>query len=318
MTVLDIGTARLLGRWPDGSPEWHAARDNRIGGSTIAAILGISPWESQFSVWCRMAGLVDGDEQTAAQARGHYLEGGIRAWYADQHPQLQVRHGGTYVHADPARSWQLANPDGLVYDGDRLVRGAEFKTDADGSHWGRPGTDEVPLYYRTQVLWYMDVFGLPEWDLVVLDGRLNFRSYTVRYDADDAEWIRSRAESFMTALLWNEMPELDHHPATYETVRKLHPDIDKDEHLVLPDELAIEFIEAAKDVERATQREQAARAAVLDAMGNAYRAWWNGHKLARRQAKKGGTPYLMAEQYLTSIPTPTRPAAAVEPEGVAA
>lgn len=303
--TLPTPTGRHVGRWESGSPEWHAARAQRLGGSRIAALLGLSPWESPYSVWCQMAGLVEKDKQTKEQARGHYLESGIAAWFADQHPEYQVREAGTYVHAE--RDYQLANPDRLLlgmpghFPEPGVRAGLELKTDAEASGWGKPGTDEIPPYYRPQVQWYMDTLGVDVWHVVVLTGRLEFREYVVRYDAEDCAWMRDQAEDFLSSLYWREMPDLDHHPATYATVRKLHPDIDKDTAFVADLDLAVEFIDATASLAEAQEREQTARARLLSAMGSAHRAFYDGHRLARRQAKGGGTPFLVAEQNLPDL-----------------
>lgn len=307
MTDLATPTGRLVGRWESGSPEWHRARANRLGGSRMAALLGLSPWESPYSVWCQMAGLVQPDEQTKEQARGHYLEDGIAAWFADQHPEYEVRPAGTYVHVD--RDYQLANPDRLLlgmpghFDRPGFQAGLEIKTDAEASGWGKPGTDQIPPYYRPQVQWYMDTLGLHVWYVVVLTGRLEFREYVVRYDAEDCAWMRDQAEDFLSSLYWREMPELDHHPATYATVRKLHPQIKKDTACAVDFDLAVEFIDATTSLAEAEERELEARTRLLGAMGTTHRAYYDGHKLARRQAKSGGTPFLVAE---TNLPDPAK------------
>lgn len=296
MSEIPTPTGRIVGTWESNTPEWHAARAQRIGGSRIAALLGLSPWESPYSVWCQMAGLVEPEQQTREQERGHYLEPAIRAWFADQYSGLQVVTAGTFVHRE--RDYQLANPDALCIADGQVVAGAEFKTDADGSEWGKPGTGEIPLYYRPQVQWYMDTLGVSAWHVVVLTGRLEFREYVVEYDAQDCAWMRDQAEDFLGSLFWREMPPLDHHPATYATVRRLHPEIDRDSAFVAEMDLAVEFIQATTNLREAQQREQAARTRLLAAMGTAHRAFHDGHRIARRQAKSGGTPYLVAESKL--------------------
>ena len=302
---LSTPTGVLIGRWEPGSAEWHTARSTRLGGSSIAALLGLSPWESQYSLWCQMAGLVEKDKQTKEQARGHYLEDGIAAWFADQHPEYEVRPAGTYVHVE--RDYQLANPDRLLlgmpghFDGPGFRAGLEIKTDADASEWGQPGTDEIPPYYRPQVQWYMDTIGLPVWHVVVLTWRLEFREYVVHYDADDCAWMRDRAEDFLSSLFWREMPDLDHHPATYAAVRKLHPEINRDEQFVADLDLAVEYIQATTSLKVAQEREQSARTRLMEAMGTAYRAYYDGHRLARRQAKGGRSEERVAEKNLPDV-----------------
>ncbi|MFI7468209.1 lambda-exonuclease family protein [Nonomuraea sp. NPDC049646] len=309
-TFLYTPTGRYIGTWPTDSPQWRAARAKRISGSRIAAILGLSPWASPHSTWCEMAGLVEPAPATKQQDRGHYLEPAVAAWFADQHPEWHLFETGTWVHND--RGWQLANPDRLIryHLSDNLPVGwynlevsalLEIKTDADGSGWGEPGTDEIPVYYRTQVQWYMDVLGLPRAYIAVLGDRLEFREYVVDYDPADAAIMRASAENFLDSLLWGEMPALDGHPATYETVRKLHPDIDGSD-IDLDDDTAIEYLAALAAAKASESRVNAAKSQLATAMGTSRRARWRNQTIATRQAKNGGAPYLVAGR---KLPDPT-------------
>ncbi len=306
MTALievDDTTAVLLGQWADHAPEWHDARRGRIGGSSVAAVCGLSKWQSPFSLWCEMNDMVQPDPQNDEQARGHFLEPGIADWFAWKHPELEVRHGGTYVHRD--RDYQLCNPDRLLYQGGRLVGGLECKTDvrAQQSGWGRAGTDEIPIYYRVQVIWYMDVFGFDRWHVALLDGNLSFREYVVPYDAALAAELRDAAEDFLASLYWGEAPELDDHEATYATIRKLHPEIEEKAVVEVEQDLAIEFTEAHEGLQAAKKRWDKARSLMGDRMGRAQRAYFNGWHVANRASKGGGKPYVEASR---TIPDSSR------------
>src|SRR5205823_13949319 len=57
MTAVARDLPVFVGDFEPGSPEWHAARARGLGGSEIAAVLGLSPWESKFSLWHRKMGL---------------------------------------------------------------------------------------------------------------------------------------------------------------------------------------------------------------------------------------------------------------------
>ncbi|GAA3722727.1 hypothetical protein GCM10022224_104420 [Nonomuraea antimicrobica] len=301
-TTVEAGTARLLGRFRHGSRNWHKAREGRVGGSRIAGITGLSPWESPFSAWCEMDGRIASGKETPEQARGHFLEPTIRKWFAAQHPEWKVRAGGTWVHQE--RDYELGNPDALCYDADgHLVEGAEFKTDvaATASGWGKPGTDQVPLYYRCQVKWYMDVFGVPRWRVVLLDERHRFREYVVEHDPVEAAMLRDAAEDFLASLFWGEMPPLDDHPATYAAVLQLHPDIDRDAAVVLPHEMAYEFIDAHLSLGAAEKRVTKVDSEVAAFMGNARRALWDGNRVARRQKSSASTVYLRPDERIAGI-----------------
>lgn len=310
MTALATPTGRFLGRWASGSPEWHAARRDRIGGSDVAAIVGLSKWQSRYSLWCEKAGLVEPDPSTRAQDRGHFLEGGVADWFAHEHPEFQVVQAGTYVHADPDRDWQLTNPDRLLVQDGQVVGGLEIKTDADGREWGDSGTDHIPYYYLTQVKWYMDVLGLPWWTVAVLVGRnFDFREYHIVADQDDAEYLREQAETFRLSIAWDEMPPVDGHKATVKALHKRHPLIEPNTVYDVTDDQAARWFPALAEEKQAAAAAAAAkkdamqvRAELMEAMGTTAQARYGRMKIARRQSKQGGTPHLVVESDLPTFP----------------
>lgn len=286
-------TAVLIGHFEPGSPDWHAARADGLGGSEIAPVLGLSPWESRFSLWHRKAGRVGPVEESGEMEWGKRLEAPILAKYRDEHPDLDYRTiNGTFHH--PERPWQIANPDLLTTD--RIV---EAKLSVFGDGFGEPGTDEIPVYYRCQVLWYLDVLGYERADVAVLVGGCDYREYTVRYDAAEAQLLRDAAVDFLATIVAGERPDIDAHGATYQVIREMHPEIDEAD-VDLENELAERYIAARCALADATETEQLARSLVADAMGHAKRALWDGQTIATRQARGDGTPYVVAARNLTT------------------
>jgi hypothetical protein len=231
-----------------GSPEWMT----RMTASKVAAVLGLSPWESRFSL--------------------------------------------AYAHAD--RPWQASSPDrlALTHGAADPVAVVEVKTTADGDEWGVAGTDEIPPYYRAQVVWQLDTLGLPVGYVAVLLPRLEFREYRIDYNADEAAYIRAEARAFLDTLpggINEQRPDLDAHSATYAAVQQLHPGIDG-ESIDVPDHIGREFCDAIRDLSAAKEREQAARTVLADHMGDAKAAKWLGKTIADRRVKTGGTPYMQA------------------------
>lgn len=286
-----------------GSPEWHAARRDTINGSEIAAILGISPYESAFALWHRKAGRLPEVEQTGEMYWGLLLEDVIREEWNRRHRDDGVVAVRTGLWRHRERPWQGGNPDGLVWptraDVDRCdppVALLEVKTARHPQGWGEPGTDEIPVHYRAQALWYLDVFGVQVCHVAVLIAGSDYHEYRVVADAAEAEFMRGRAAAFLDTLARDEAPPLDGHDATYQAVRELHPDIDPvtvelDRHVALG---YLDALVAAKAAET-EKRHRAAR--VIEAMGAAQHASWLGERIASRVAPKteGQPPFLRAE-----------------------
>lgn len=196
-----VMTATLAGTWPDHSPEWHAARKGRVGGSDIGAVIGVSPFETRTQLLHRKAGLLEPKKQTAAMSNGHRLEAVILDYLTDKlNDPLDVERDGTWVEGR-----FLYNPDGVTTTG-RLL---EAKSTSDRSRekgWGRAGTDHVPDTYLAQVTWGCGLLGLTEWHLAVLHGATNgrpdlgFAHYKGRLDVDLYAALRAEATRFITDL----------------------------------------------------------------------------------------------------------------------
>lgn len=215
------------------NPQWHKLRREGVSASEIAAVLGISPWESPFSLYWRKVNGWDGDDNAEMRA-GRYAEDAIADWYADEadpNETLTIERAGLYASSE--RPWQLATPDRLISIDElspRLVALLECKYVIGGRHeWGEPETDEVPVHYRAQCLWQLDVMGVDEVHLAAWHGA-ELRIYIVRRDERDLRIMRAAGEQFMHRMAVGDVPDIDEHTATLRTLKQLHPDlVDRDE-----------------------------------------------------------------------------------------
>jgi putative phage-type endonuclease len=269
-----------------GTPEWLQL----MTASKVAAVLGLSPFESRYSLWQRMAGHLPPVPESTVMRRGHYLEPAVRAWYADQHPDLAITETGTWRSLDDPRF--AATPDGLAHGDAPAPILLEFKTASDDSQWGKAGTDEIPPAYRVQVMWGLHVLGLRTAHVAVLTAFLEFREYVISYDDFEAGLLVDAVTEFLDSITTGTAPDLDGHDETYRAVRALHPDID-DTAVELPADVAVAYAEAVAAIEAAEAAKTAASAAVIDAMGSARRATYGGAPVAMRVPGRGdAAPYL--------------------------
>ncbi len=296
-----------------------------MSASKIAAVVGLSPYESRFSLWHRMAGLLPAQEDSAVLRRGHYLEPAVMSWFADQHPDWEVhpalsvdpdewttlpdgRRHPIWLHCED-RCW-IASPDGFAITPEdrRLV---EIKTASDTDEWGQPGTDEIPKSYLAQVQWQMGVLGVKRTHVAVLTAYLEFREYVVDFDPDDWAYLTAKARRFLDSLPGGPAeakPDLDRHSATYEAVRQLHPDIE-DRKVELDPVLVREFCTARHAFADAEARLQEATSCMAAALGNAKTGVYLGKTIARRQAKGDKPPFLVAGRSLPTFDTEDQTAA---------
>ena len=279
-----------------GSPEWC----RRVSPSKAAAILGHSPWDSPRAIYHKMRGDVPWDEETEAMERGNLLESGVLAWWRKRHPE----HGEwaeqvTYTLGD----WCVATPDAVTtLDGATVI--VEAKTSSDMDEWGDSGTDAVPTHYLTQAYLAAHVAnrcGVPVSvvHMPVLGPRLRFSNYLIPHDPEVGELLEKRLRAFYESLSADEPPPLDDTVATYQAMRKVHPQIDAGQTAELDPALAGEFVAAALDADAAEARARLARSRVLEAVGRAQWVECGGVRVARRQANATGVALVRTTRQTT-------------------
>lgn len=264
-----------------------AAWSRKVTASKVAAILGLSPYDSPLSCWHKMKGNVPLEAETEDHRRGHYAEPSIIAWFVDQHPELH-RDSLTLQpqYEDPALPWAAATPDAAMSAGETDVL-IEAKSARDMDEWGEPGTDEIPAYYYVQAQFQMRLSGIRRTYVPVWGPWFEMAEYVVDYDEGIAAGIIARCAEFAASLEADTPPPLDDTVATLQVLKALHPHIAKGDVVQLEQQVAVEFIDASNAYREADARRRAAQSAVLDAMGDAQYANAGDARVARRQPAKG-------------------------------
>ncbi|MEV6081739.1 lambda-exonuclease family protein [Streptomyces sp. NPDC052069] len=279
----------VLGWFEPGTPDWHAARANGIGGSEIAAVMGISPHESRFSLWHRKQGLIAPVEESEEMFWGKVHEPGICARFAQLHPELFVSAAPTYAAAD--RPWQIANPDRLIVPApgaDHCVEIVEAKTARDDHGWGKPGTDDIPVHYRAQALWYLDVLQVTRCHVVVLIAGSEYREYVIEYDPAEVDLMQAAGAEFMRTLTANERPDIDGHAVTFQTIKAL-PDGQDDIDIEVSTDRRDRYFAALDAAKTADEEKRAAAGHLLDEIGTGRRAVCDRRTVATRTVRDGRT-----------------------------
>lgn len=202
--------------------EWREARTKGVGGSDVAAIMGISRWKSPLEVWLEKTGRVPTPDLSDNEKVewGTRLEPLIADKFAENHPELKVlRKNCTMVSKD--RPWAFANVDRELRGGGRGI--LEIKTA------GTRSSDEwvfgVPDFYMTQVQHYLSVTG---WDfawVAVLIGGQEYREYFVPRDEADIEAIDKAVDTFWNDfVLTGVMPQMTGNGNEGKALTEMHPD----------------------------------------------------------------------------------------------
>jgi putative phage-type endonuclease len=280
---------------PSGTERFRVLREKGIGGSEIAAVMGLSPFESPFSIWHRKArpGTGFGDVvETEAMYWGTVDEPNIARRFGELHPEYAVVEAPLYTSLE--RPWQIASPDRILVDVESGRRSVlEIKTARYDDHW----RDGPPVHYVCQVQWYLDVLGLDEAVIACRFGGAELREYAVRRSDDDIATMREVGQAFMDSLKSGEAPPLDGHTATYKTVRAL-PEGLEDVDIEISAEDAHAYARAVVNASGAERVLRSHKAHMLSLIGAGHRAVCGGVTVATRTVRDGKTHSLIAGKNL--------------------
>lgn len=182
-------------------PQWLEERRKGVGGSDIAAILGLSPWKTAYQVYQEKRKEVDSWKGNEATEWGKRMEPAIRQWYSDQTGRSVRLPEKVMFHAN--YPFMLASLDGFT-DDRRVV---EIKTARSSKGWGEPGTNEIPDYCALQVQHYMIVTGFEVTDVPVSLGGGSPVLYEVPADKELQEMILDAAADFWQRVIDGNPPD---------------------------------------------------------------------------------------------------------------
>ena len=164
----------------------QAVRRTYLGGPAVAAIVGVSPYQSPIDVYRFLRGLDDGPEQTDRMRLGLILEDAIAAAYTEQTGRRLRRVGLVRHRTIPFLG---GHPDRDVIGEPGLV---EMKASATSRGYSE---DDVPAHVRVQTTWYMGLMGR-EWCDVVLLAGMSLRPVRVDFDAELYDALETAAVRF--------------------------------------------------------------------------------------------------------------------------
>jgi putative phage-type endonuclease len=173
-----------------------------IGGSDIAAMLGVSPWKTPYQLWEEKMGISDETEDSEERAkvlkRGKRLEPVVMEMLQDEYEIIVTDRN--LIHIDDEYEWMRAEIDFEYLLPDNSIGNGDVKTvhPYAAKDWGESGTDQVPPYYVAQFQWGMMPKKREICAVAALIGADDLRLYYVPRDEELISFIRARAIDF-----WN-------------------------------------------------------------------------------------------------------------------
>lgn len=259
--------------------EWLRWRKKGIGGSDVAAILGISKWVSAIDLWLDKTNQKnDPVEVNEAMEWGTILEPIIRDHFAAVTGKTVMEVKAMLQHPD--HPFMLADVDGVTTDDNGNPAILEIKTASEykRDEW----LNGVPTYYQTQVQHYLYVTGVSKAYVAVLIGGNSFRIYEVDADQEVQQMLIAVEKNFWDKVQNMVRPDIDGSDAAKDLLDQIYRG-GVEEEIILPED-AVEwvdaYIEASAEEDNAKAKKQEASNHLKEIMGDYDKATCLGHSIS--------------------------------------
>ena len=209
---------------------WLKVRNGSIGGSEAAAILGMNPWKSAYTLWLEKTGQVQQEDISDSEPVhfGTILEQVVADEFCRREGK-KVRKCGLF--RSRKHPFMTASFDRLLVGEDA---GLECKT-SNAFKRGEWDEGEIPPAYYVQCQHYMMVSGLPRWYIACLIGGNHFVSWVVERNDDDIAALEQSEIEFWDKVERHIMPDVDGSDSSSDSLKKMYKG-GQVEPIILPQE----------------------------------------------------------------------------------
>ena len=236
-------------------------RNSYIGGSDIAAIMGMSRWSTPLKLWAIKTGKLEAPDLSTVEAveMGIELEQFVADMFSKKTGKSVRRAPKVYQHPDYA--YMAAHIDRLVTGTDELLECktcSAFKKD----EWEN---DEIPQEYILQVMWQLGITGRKIGHIAVLIGGQSFKYKKIQFDEELFQSMVESAKEFWKHVQEDTPPAImpeddetlkDLYSASTEVMIELYPEDDRTAQACASLEEKIGYLQEIKSHIRNLQDEQ--------------------------------------------------------------
>lgn len=176
-------------------------RNNFIGGSDIAAIMGESRWKTPYKLWAEKTGQITPPDLSNVESveMGTRLEQFVADLFADKTGRQVRKAPKTYQHKD--YPYLVAHIDRLITNSDELL---ECKTCS--AYKLEEWENKIPKEYILQVMWYLGITGRKRGWIACLIGGQKFEYKALDFDQELFDLMVEKAVKFWQMVQNNQPP----------------------------------------------------------------------------------------------------------------
>ena len=198
--------------------EWLKLRKGYIGGSDAAAVIGLNPYKSAFTLWAEKTGRIPEFEGNITTQVGAYLEDLVAQIFMSEAGKAVRRKNKMLVNED--YPWACADVDRMVVGEKAFL---EIKTTNSPVALKKFKNGEYPEAWYCQMVHDLAVTGLEKAYLAVLIECRDFKIFELERDEEEIATLMKEEEAFWSLVQSDTPPVADGLKSTGETLTEIYP-----------------------------------------------------------------------------------------------
>jgi len=196
----------------DREAAWLESRKKGVGGSDVSTIMGLNKYKTAYQLWMEKTGRMQPEDISDKWAviKGNALENELRKRFRAQHHEMLVTDGTDKQFILNGKPYMRASLDGIIQTPEGFgvleIKTANHRRFSD---WhDSDGNLQPPIYYLTQVMFYMLVTG---WKFAIFYADIDEGEpveIRVERDEDDIQAIQQAVDGFWKHVTDDTEPEL--------------------------------------------------------------------------------------------------------------
>ncbi len=271
-------------------------RVKSLGGSDVGAILGLSKYKSAVDVWMEKTGKEVKYSDSLPLRFGQFTESFVAQEYALATGLSLVKHEKAIIHTEypfmhghidryvQEQSEPLFNEHGEL-TASRILECKTANPFAQ-SEWGESGSDQVPLPYLVQCVWYMMLTNINRTDLAVLFGNADFRIYEIHRDQELETMVLNKAIDFWNDHVLKDVPPPANSENDYKQLFSKSSQSKSVEASTETTELIKKLQELQTEIERHEDKVSQIKQVIMSQMQDAEVLTYQGQTIATWKAPK--------------------------------
>lgn len=262
-----------------GTDDWLKWRQQGVGATDAAGIVGESKWDTALSIYAKKTGHTESREQTSYQEWGTRIEPLLVDKLVEEFGYSDVRVGTLYT-----RGWAKCSLDGeatIPGTGERII--IECKTGRTAADW-----DPVPDGYYAQAQWQMFVTGYRKVHFSTLIGGVDWFDRLVEYNEDYVNDMYEKCHKFWDDLLKGIKPPVSNDgEKDYNALVAIRKDAEPKPAKELDKETFATFVLAKDNLDKAQAMYDKAKANLAYIMSDGSNLTYDGKTIAQFVQRAG-------------------------------